>query len=283
MKKRRGCFHTFFLLVVVAAILAGFWYFENYVIHTEEYVLSSDRLPEAFDGLRVAEVADVHGKSFGQDSKDLLRALEEAEPDLIAVTGDLADEHTDLSVIRTLAAGMAQIAPTYYVTGNHEWVMEDLSALFGILEEAGVTVLRNEYVSLTVDGQTIILAGVDDPNGPYDQKTPQALVEEIRAEWGDPYILMLAHRNDQIDMWSELQVDTVLTGHGHGGVIRLPFVGGLLGVDRELFPEYSAGLYERGRTDMIVSRGLGNSGIHFRLFNRPHLPVVILKTASEGG
>ena len=283
MKKRRGCFHTFFLLVVAAAILAGFWYFENYVIQSEEVILGSNRLPEAFDGLRVAEVADLHGKEFGQDSEDLLRALAEAEPDLIAVTGDLADEHTDLSVIRTLAAAMAEIAPTYYVTGNHEWVMEDLSALFGILEEAGVTVLRNEYVPLTVDGETIILAGVDDPNGPYDQKTPAELVAEIRAEWGDPYILMLAHRNDQLDLWSELQVDAVLTGHGHGGVIRLPFAGGLLGVDRELFPEYTAGVFSRGRTQMYVSRGLGNSGIPFRLFNRPHLPVLILESAAAGG
>ena len=283
MKKRRGCFHTFFLLVVAAAILAGFWYFENYVIQSEEVILGSNRLPEAFDGLRVAEVADLHGKEFGQDSEDLLRALAEAEPDLIAVTGDLADEHTDLSVIRTLAAAMAEIAPTYYVTGNHEWVMEDLSALFGILEEAGVTVLRNGYVPLTVDGETIILAGVDDPNGPYDQKTPAELVAEIRTEWGDPYILMLAHRNDQLDLWSELQVDAVLTGHGHGGVIRLPFAGGLLGVDRELFPEYTAGVFSRGRTQMYVSRGLGNSGIPFRLFNRPHLPVLILESAAAGG
>ena len=283
MKKRRGFWHTFFLLVVAAAILAGFWYFENHVIQTEEVTLASDRLPAAFDGLRVAEVADLHGKEFGPDNEDLLRALKAAEPDLIAVTGDLADEHTDLSVIRTLAAAMAEIAPTYYVTGNHEWVMEDLSALFGILEEAGVTVLRNEYVPLTVDGETIILAGVDDPNGPYDQKTPAELVAEIRAEWGDPYILMLAHRNDQIELWSELRVDAVLTGHGHGGVIRLPFVGGLLGVDRELFPAYTAGVFARGRTQMYVSRGLGNSGIPFRLFNRPHLPVLILESAAAGG
>ena len=281
MKKRRGCLHSFFMLLLAAAILIGFWYFENNVIVTEEFQLSSDRVPAAFDGFRIVEIADLHGKSFGPDSEDLLRAVREAEPDLIAIDGDLADEETDLSVIQVLVEGLTEIAPTYYVTGNHEWVMEDRDALLAILEGAGVAVLHNEFYLLTKDGESIVLAGVDDPNGPYDQKTPEELVSEIRAACGDPYILMLAHRNDQLDLWSALAVDTVLTGHGHGGVVRLPFAGGLIGVNRELFPYYTAGLYSQGRTDMIVSRGLGNSVVNFRLFNRPHLPVIVLKSGAS--
>ena len=276
--KRRGCLHTLFVLLAAILIAAGFWYFENNVIDAGEIVFSSARLPESFDGFRVVVVSDLHGKEFGTDNTELTAAVAAAEPDLIALTGDLCDENSDPEAAADVAGQLATLAPTYYVSGNHEWVMEDPWGFFQMLEETGVTVLHNTYETLSVDDETIVLAGVDDPNGPWDQKTPEQLVTEIRAELGDPYILMLAHRNEQLDLWSELKVDTVLCGHGHGGIIRLPFVGGVLGQGRQLFPEYTNGLYTEGRTNMVVSRGLGNSGLPFRLFNRPHLPVVVLES-----
>jgi len=280
MKRRHGCLHRLFLLAVIAAALAGFWYFENNVIQVEEFPLISSRLPAAFDGFRVAVVADLHGRSFGPEGEALVEAVRRAEPDLIALDGDIADEASDPAAAARLAGRLAEIAPAYYVTGNHEWVMDDLPGFLAQLEAAGVTVLHNEFYLLTRDGQSIVAAGVDDPNGPYDQKTPAQLVSEIRAACGDPYILMLAHRNDQLDLWASLEVDAVLAGHGHGGVIRLPFVGGLIGTDRRLFPDYTAGLYRQGRTNLLVSRGLGYTGLPLRLFNRPHLPVLVLRAGS---
>ena len=276
--KRRGCLHTLFVLVAVALIATGFWHFENNVIDAEEIAVSSARLPSAFDGFRVVVISDLHGKEFSPDNEELVAAVAAAEPDLIALTGDLGDENADPETVAAQMAPLTALAPTYYVSGNHEWVMEDPWGFFGLLEENGVKVLHNAWETLTVDGETIVLAGVDDPNGPWDQKTPEQLVAEIRASLGDPYILMLAHRNEQLDMWSDLDVDTVLCGHGHGGIVRLPFVGGVLGQGRQLFPEYTNGLYTQGRTQMVVSRGLGNSGLPFRLFNRPHLPIVVLQT-----
>ena len=277
--KRRGCLHTLFVLLAAVLIAAGFWYFENNVLDAEEITVSSARLPEAFDGFRVVVVSDLHGREFGEDNTELIDAVAAAEPDLIALTGDLGDENADPEAVAAQMAPLTELAPTYYVSGNHEWVMEDPWGFFALLEENGVKVLHNTYETLTIDGETIVLAGVDDPNGPWDQKTPEELVTEIRSSLGDLYILMLAHRNEQLDMWSELGVDTVLCGHGHGGIIRLPFVGGVLGQGRQLFPEYTNGLYTKGTTSMVVSRGLGNSGLPFRLFNRPHLPVVVLRTA----
>ncbi len=268
------------LVVLLAAVLAatGFWYVENYVIEAETFSLASPRLPPAFDGLRVVSLADLHGRVF-PDGR-LAEAVAAAEPDLIALNGDIADENSDPAAVAREMGRLTESAPVYYVSGNHEWVMEDPWGFFRLLEEAGVTVLHNEWEPLTVAGETIVLAGVDDPNGPWDQKTPEALVAEIRAALGDVYILMLAHRNDQLELWSGLEVDTILCGHGHGGVVRLPFVGGLVGPGREWLPSYTGGLYEAGRTEMVVSRGLGNTGLPLRLFNRPHLPVVVLK--SEG-
>ena len=126
------------------------------------------------------------------------------------------------------------------------------------------------------DGQTIVLAGADDPNAYRDMDTPADLLTRIRAEVpGDPYVALLYHRNNSLSLWSSLQPDLVLAGHGHGGVIRLPLVGGLLGVDRQLFPKDCEGLYTTGRTTLAVSRGLGG----VRLFNRPHLPTIVLKRA----
>ena len=278
MEKKHGFPGRLLRFVLLLAVVAGFWYFENRTIDSETFEVVSDRLPAAFDGLRVVELADLHGASFGPGNRDLIKAVRAAEPDLIAIDGDLADENTDLSVIRTLAGELVQIAPTYYVTGNHEWAMKGRKELFAILEEAGVNALHNEYVRLERDGQYMVIAGVDDPNGPWDQKTPETLTEEIRAACGDPYIVLLAHRNDMLARWDALGLDVVLAGHAHGGVIRLPVVGGLLGTGMQFFPEYTAGVYQKGRTSLLVSRGLGNSGLPFRVFNRPHLPVLVLRS-----
>jgi len=278
MKRRHGCLRPLLTLLLLVLAAVGFWYFENDVIVSETYAVSSPALPAAFRGFRVAEISDLHGKSFGEGNERLLEAVAGAKPDLIALDGDIADENTDVASLAPLLRGLAKIAPTYFVTGNHEWVMDDLPGFFTLLEDCGVKVLRNGYETLSRGGARIAVAGVDDPNGPADQKTPAQLVGEIRADLGaDCYILMLAHRNNALADWASLGVQTVLAGHAHGGVVRLPFLGGLLGVDREFFPKYTAGVYKSGGTSMVVSRGLGVSGLPFRLFNRPDLPLVVLE------
>ncbi len=279
MGRRRGA--RVFRLALVLLALAGFWYFENKTIVTETFVLPSARLPAAFDGFRVVSLADLHGKSFGEGNEKLIAAVRDARPDLIAIDGDLADADTDLDVIRALAPELVRLAPVCYVTGNHEWAMPEREALFSILEEAGVTLLRNDYRPLERAGQVLIVAGVDDPNGPRDQKTPERLTEEIRAAHGDPYILLLAHRNDQLDRWAALSLDAVLAGHAHGGAVRLPGVGGLIGPGGTFFPDYTAGLYREGRTALLVSRGLGWSAAPLRLFNRPEVAVAVLQTVNN--
>lgn len=282
--RHRGCLHNLIVWAAVILIAVGFWQYQNQIIAAEDIAIPSERLPAAFNGLRIAVVSDLHGKTFGDGNKTLVSAVKATEPDYIAITGDLADETCTAEQVTEMvdtAEALCEIAPTYYSSGNHEWVMEDPWGFYSRLEEAGVRVLHNEYEVLERDGQQLVLAGIDDPNGPWDQKTPETLVNEIRTAYGDPYILLLAHRNEELHRWAELGVDAVLCGHAHGGVIRLPFVGGLLGTDRQLFPEFTAGLYTEGRTAMVVSRGLGNSGVPFRLFNRPHLPVISLETVSE--
>lgn len=143
------------------------------------------------------------------------------------------------------------------------------------LSDHGVTVLSNQFLPLERNGDTLLLAGIDDPNGHADQKTPEELALDLYAAEQAPFWLLLAHRNDRFEsQYSRLGADLVLSGHGHGGIIRLPFTDGLLSTDRTFFPSFTAGEYTVGDAKLFVTRGLGNPGFSFRLFNRPEVAVV---------
>ncbi len=277
MQRRRQWLRV--LLVLALLLLAGSWWFldQQERIQTEAFSVTSARLPAAFDGFRIVQVSDLHGKQFGADSARLLEQIAGLEPDLIAITGDLVDQTLQLENIPALARGLAAIAPTYYVTGNHEWGIRQAAEVKLLLEQNGVTPLSNQAVTLEREGQTILLVGVDDPNGPYDQKTGPELRAELPEE---SYTILLSHR-DTVEEYGSWGYDLVLCGHGHGGVVRIPFVDrGVLGTGRTLFPEYDGGLYALpGGGACVVSRGLGSNTVPFhafRLFNRPHLPVITL-------
>jgi len=146
--------------------------------------------------------------------------------------------------------------------------------------------IAGEHVLIPMGKSALAFSGMVTTNevGAYicrrlaEPVSQEELLDGIRkAVPGDPYVIMLSHRNNQLDMWASREADLVLSGHGHGGVIRLPFVGGLLSVDRTLFPKDCEGLYTQGRTVLAVSRGLGG----IRLWNRPHLPTIVLKSVNN--
>lgn len=274
MRRRK----TAVLLVLTALLAAGFLLWGNCSLQTTETALVSPALPPAFDGLRIVDLADLHGRVFGRGSRRLLAAVRRAEPDLICIDGDLFDEYTDLAMLPPLLRGLCAIAPVYYVTGNHEWRVPGLRGILAQMRACGVTVLQDDWRVLRRGEDALIVAGTDDPCGPAERKTPAELIADIRAEAGEAaFLLLLAHRNDQLPQWSALGVQAVLAGHCHGGVVRLPFVGGLFGTDRRLFPAWDAGLYRQGETALYVSRGLGYTNVHFRLFNRPEVAVIVLR------
>jgi len=258
-----------FLLLLTAILLAVTGY--NGWLQTEEIHVVSSGLPPAFDGFRVLLVSDLHGRVFGEGNEALLDAAAAAQPDLIALCGDLLDDKAQIERTADLAEALCAIAPCYYVTGNHEWAAGCVNELSTALTKAGVTVLDDSYVPLQEGEDTIILAGFCDPNGFTSREEQKNLLQTIRVQYADAYILLLNHRNELPETFAELGVQTVLSGHGHGGVIRLPFIGGLLDTDRTLFPQYTSGLYTAGETNLVVSRGLGGT----RILCRPHLPVVI--------
>ena len=272
-----------FLLLPLALLLWLWW--GNNTLSVEEYTFSSPALPQGWAGARIVHLSDLHGKEFGTDSARLLRAVAEAAPELIVITGDIADSKSGTDALPPLLQGLAQIAPTYYISGNHEWAAGLIGQLRQLFDESGVTYLRNEYVALQRGGETLVLAGIEDPNGYADQKTPQQLAAELYANQGDPFWLLLAHRNNHFPgEYCLLGADLTLCGHGHGGIWRLPFTDGLISTTMEWFPSYTNGLYtcDCGQCDgsaVFVHRGLGNSPRIPRLFNRPEVAVITLQTS----
>lgn len=280
MAKRRKKRHTglTFLLLIAAAALFLWW--SNTSLQVTQFTYASPRLPDGFDGCRVAVLSDLHGAEFGEGNAKLFETLAGEQPDYIFYLGDLEDRYRGSTegYAESVADGLSAIAPTYYITGNHEWALGDVPQLKSELEEHGFTVLSNRFVTLERNGASIVLAGIDDPNGYADQKTPEQLTTELFAEHGDPFWLLLAHRNNYfVKQYCDLGADLVLSGHGHGGIIRLPFTDGLLSVERTFFPSYTAGFYKEHGSSLFVTRGLGNSGRSFRLFNRPEIAILTLQ------
>lgn len=284
--RRRHRRHLLLWLIVIAAVIAGGWFWFQWQccgVQTTVTQVELSGLPAEFDGFRIVHLSDIHGYEYGEDSAELLAKVKNQKPELIVLTGDLIDQDHQITMVPALAKGLAAIAPTYYVTGNHEWSLgtSRVKELKKLLADCGVAVLSNEYVLLERDGSSVVLAGVDDPNGYADQKTPEELYLEIEKDYPELFNILLAHRNDAIERYAAAGYDFVLSGHGHGGIIRLPFTEGLLSPARTLFPSWTAGVYTVEDTTLFVSRGLGNNTVPvkgFRLFNRPDLAVLELKS-----
>lgn len=266
-------------LGVLTVLAALFLRWSNTALQTTYFDPVFTGLPDGFDGCRIVVLGDLHTASFGEDNAELLDAVRAEAPDYIFFVGDLLDSFREVPAwyAATVAEGLSAIAPTYYVTGNHEWAIGHVPELKETLTEHGMTVLSNQFLALERNGDTVVLAGIDDPNGYADQKTPEELAAEVYAACGDPFWILLAHRNNYFpDHYSLLGADLVVSGHGHGGLVRLPFTDGLVSTERTLFPSYTAGLYEKNGSCLFVTRGLGNSGSTFRLFNRPEVAVLTL-------
>ena len=206
----------------LGAAVAGWLLWGNSALMTSEYSINAPRLPSGFEGFRIAQVSDLHNWEFGAGNRKLLAALEQAEPDIIVLTGDLVDSrNTKPEISLAFAAEAVKIAPCYYVTGNHEARVDHLG-FPEQLRSLGVTVLRNEAVTLERNGDTITLMGVDDPTFEVDYMTGdcrpvltaalEALMEENRG-----YTILLSHRPEWFELYRDFDMDLVFSGHAHGG------------------------------------------------------------------
>lgn len=278
------------IIIAVAAVLlalAVWTVWSNTALELNTYTVSSEALPDAFDGYRIAHVSDLHNAEMGDGNEKLLAMLREAELDMIAITGDMIDSrNTDVEVALNFAEKAMQIAPCYYVTGNHEARVSEYDELKAGLEACGVIVLENEREQIEMSGEFITILGVDDPsfNTDYLFGDSASVVSSTLAEIStedDGFAVLLSHRPELFDTYVACGMDLTLSGHAHGGQFRLPFVGGLVAPNQGFFPKYDSGIYTENGTNMIVSRGIGNSLLPFRFNNRPE--VILIELRSVGG
>ena len=255
----------------------------NTALMTNAVAISSSRIPAAFSGFRIAQVSDLHNAEFGKNNAELLKLLSESRPDIIVITGDLIDaNHTDVGIALGFAQESVRIAPTYYVTGNHEAASQQYDTLKAGLEEEGVIVLEDEAISLERGGETISLIGLADPDftvkGEMFGEAPVMVSAKLKNlnDGEGKYTIMLSHRSELFETYVNCGIDLVFAGHAHGGQFRLPLIGGVIAPNQGLFPKYDAGLYTDGGTNMVVSRGIGNSIIPLRFNNRPEIVLVEL-------
>lgn len=282
MKKRTAlivCVAVILLMLVVWAVWAV-W--ANKALECNTFTISDNRIPDAFDGYRIAHVSDLHNVQIGKDNEKLLTMLRDAKPDMIAITGDLIDSrNTDIALALRFAEKAMEIAPCYYVTGNHEARIDAYDTLKAGLVELGVVVLEDASVELIRNNEKILLLGVDDPSFRTDylfgdaQDVMRSKLQQLPC--GEAFTVLLSHRPELFDVYVENEVDLVLSGHAHGGQFRLPFFGAVIAPNQGFFPEYDAGLYAEQNTKMIVSRGIGSTILPLRFNNRPEVVLVELR------
>lgn len=275
----RGCLTALIILALIAAAAAFLIKDSREDLEISRYEVNSKKLPESFDGFKIVQLSDLHGAEFGEDGMGLVEKVKELEPDIIALTGDFVTDEGDLAAVEKLAARLTELCPVYFVSGNHEFGSGLAVKVRNILERAGVKYLSNEYLTINRGEDEILLGGVEDPLAYADMLSPDELAQKMNDAAPDAFKILLGHRNYWMTEYPELPVDLIFCGHAHGGLIRIPGVGGLIGTDRRLFPDFDAGEYNNGRYTLIVSRGLGNSVSIPRVFNRPEIVCVELSSA----
>lgn len=262
-------------------IAAGIWITEtNTNITITQYSIHNPKIPAAFHGFKIAQVSDFHNQQWGDK---LIGLMEGEKPDIIVVTGDLVDSsHTDFGIAMDFINSALKIAPVYYVPGNHEARLNRYDTLKKQLMDSGVHVLENQREWIVKKEAKINLVGIEDPDfferSSFDdmQKSVSTTLQSLLDT--NSYNIVLCHRPELFTEYVNAQANLVLTGHAHGGQIRIPFIGGLIAPDQGFFPKFTEGIHSQGATNMIISRGLGNSILPIRINNTPELVVISLQS-----
>ena len=283
MKRGKMILFTFILLFVFLFLIR--LYIDNDTIKTTKYQINSSKIPSTFDGYKILQLSDLHNKNF---EKRLFDKIELEKPDIIVMTGDMVSSNSlDFFNFLSLAQKLAEKYPVYYIKGNHEGRLseEDYKVIDDALKIYGVKVLDNEKIVLEKENKHLNLYGMWCNQRYYSRADADVNYilkkDTVTKLLGKPntheYNVLLMHTPTYFDAYASWGADLVLSGHIHGGMIRLPFAGGIFSPDRKLFPKYCYGKYSLGNSTMIISSGLNKGEAGFRFFNQPEIVVVTLK------
>lgn len=273
-------------LFLIIIMIFCYWQNNSIIVTNINYVNS--KIPNSFNGYKILHISDLHNKEFGKNQKKLISLTKELNPDIIVVTGDLIDSRRttidDMHIALSYMKSAIDIAPVYYVSGNHEERSNLYNDLKIALEECGVINMGDTHKDIELNGDSISLLGLADisSNSIISSKyntSPLGFDEilgNLKTESNNKFTILLSHRPELIKLYSRENIDLVFSGHAHGGQIRLPFLGGLIAPNQGFFPKYTNGIHKLNSTSLVISRGLGNSLAPQRLFNRPEVVVVNL-------
>jgi predicted MPP superfamily phosphohydrolase len=270
-KKKRNIHITVVLLLVVLLVLAF-----RVDLKVVSYDLHSSKIQ---DDIKIALIADLHSCDYGEGQADIVNMIKKNDPDLVLLGGDIVDDVLPRQKAMAFLAAVSKDYPCYYVSGNHEFWSGEIDEIKAEISAYGITVLEGEQANIEINGQTISLFGIDDPEIGEGEFARQLQYCGEHTD-DDRYSILLTHRPERIDSYLEYDFDMVLAGHAHGGQWRIPgILNGLSAPDQGLFPKYAGGQYEFEHTKMIVSRGLARESTRIpRIFNRPEIVFVTLSS-----
>ena len=263
------------LIILIAAILV--WGTNDIV--TTEYFLESKKIPSDFDGYRIVQISDLHNKEFGKNQKRLIKNIKDANPDLIVITGDIVDRRKwGTKYMEEFLSRIKGNVPIYYVSGNHEVWSFKYETVKRILRKYDVNILDDDVKSIKRGNSEVKIAGIIDTGFENREEYVEDILKSLKNRIKpDEFSILLSHRPEHIEDYANARYDLVFSGHAHGGQIRVPFIGGIYAPHQGFMPQYTKGIIKMKNTDMVVSRGLGNSVIPIRILNKPEITVTVLK------
>lgn len=277
----------FFLILIVVFLYT----YSIKKVDITRYTVKSDKVSKQFDNYKIVQLSDFHSKGYKDTTGIIINEIEKINPDIIVMTGDMISwDVENIDELERLINELAPKYPTYYINGNHEELAEILKSkeyenFINDIKSLGVSVLKNNYIELIRDKESINLYEIDipldGPTGLYvtEEQLDDNYINDVLGKVDESeFNILLAHNPLFIDDYSRWGADLVLSGHMHGGIIRIPIIGvGIASPEKDYFPKYDAGEFKVGNTTMIVNRGIGASSSGLRVFNKPEISVITLK------
>ena len=271
------------LLALAPIIAASSIIRQNKNLKVRKTTLKFDKLPQAFDNYKIAQVSDIHCDRVGLSDLSFIKKIKDFNPDIIVITGDVLDSYNnDMDIAYNILSQLAIIAPCYFVSGNHELRLpEEYEQLINIMKKLNITYMNNSKQLITKDNESINLVGVEDYNffKNEDKLNHRANFIKTLEELYSPnhFNILLSHRPEKFPIYADIKYELIFSGHAHGGQWRIPFVGGIFSPSQGFFPKYTNGNYVLEDSTLIVSQGLGNSSFPIRINNRIELVLATLK------
>jgi predicted MPP superfamily phosphohydrolase len=268
-------------IIAILVFLVLFGAFYNGLV-VRKYTLESTKI-NAKNSIRIVLISDLHSHIYGKNQSELVSIIKAQKPDIIALTGDIADDVDPIDGTKQFLAGIKGMAPTYYVTGNHEFWSNDINNIRELIKGYGVTILKNNYKRIKIKDSNLLIAGIDDPQAVRYEKTSSDWGQDMYKAFNgldsdQEYKILLAHRPEYIETYKKYSFDLVLSGHAHGGQVRIPLIlNGLFAPNQGWFPKYAGGVYKHDALTHIVSRGLSYNPRLPRVFNPPEVVVINIK------